>query len=89
LKKKDIIILDEVGYVPFDQVGSELLFNIVADCYERQSVIVTTNLEFGQWTSIFGDTKLTAALVDRLVHHANIISFPGDSNRLAEALRKK
>ncbi len=89
LKKKDIIILDEVGYVPFDQVGAELLFNVVADCYERQSVIVTTNLEFGQWTSIFGDTKLTAALVDRLVHHANIISFPGDSNRLAEALRKK
>jgi DNA replication protein DnaC len=89
LKKKDIIVLDEVGYVPFDQVGSELLFNVVADSYERQSIIVTTNLEFGQWTSIFGDTKLTAALVDRLVHHANIISFPGGSNRLAEALRKK
>jgi len=89
LKKKELLILDEVGYVPFDQIGSELLFNIVADSYERQSVIVTTNLEFGQWTSIFGDTKLTAALVDRLVHHSNIISFPGESNRLAEALRKK
>ncbi len=89
LKKRDLIILDEVGYVPFDQGGSELLFNIVADSYESQSIIVTTNLEFGQWTSIFGDTKLTAALVDRLVHHANIISFPRDSNRLAEALRKK
>ena len=89
MKKKDIIILDEVGYVPFDQVGAELLFNVVTDCYERQSIIVTTNLEFEQWTFIFGDTKLTAALVDRLVHHANIISFPGDSNRLAEVLRKK
>ena len=89
LKKTELLILDEVGYVPFDQVGSELLFNLIADCYERQSIIVTTNLEFGQWTSIFGDTRLTAALVDRIVHHASIISFPGDSNRLAEALRKK
>jgi len=89
LKKTDLLILDEVGYVPFDQVGSELLFNLIADCYERQSIIVTTNLEFGQWTSIFGDTRLTAALIDRIVHHASIISFPGDSNRLAEALRKK
>lgn len=89
LKKNQLLILDEVGYVPFDQVGAELLFNIIADCYERQSIIVTTNLEFGQWTSIFGDTKLTAALVDRLVHHASIVSFPGDSNRLAEALSRK
>ena len=89
LKKKELLILDEVGYVPFDQVGSELLFSVVADCYESQSVIVTTNLEFGQWPSIFGDTTLTAALVDRLVHHSNIISFPGDSNRLAYALAKK
>ena len=88
-KKTELLILDEVGYVPFDQVGSELLFNLIADCYERQSIIVTTNLEFGQWTSIFGDTRLTAALIDRIVHHSSIISFPGDSNRLAEALRKK
>lgn len=89
LKKTELLILDEVGYVPFDQVGSELLFNLIADCYERQSIIVTTNLEFGQWTSIFGDTRLTAALIDRIVHHASIISFLGDSNRLAEALKKK
>lgn len=88
IKKSDLIVLDEVGYVPFERVGSELLFNVIASCYESQSVIVTTNLEFGQWSSVFGDTKLTSALVDRLVHHSHIISFTGDSNRLAEALRR-
>ena len=86
LRKMDLIILDEVGYVPFNQTGSELLFNVIADCYEQQSVIVTSNLEFGQWTSIFGDTKLTSALVDRLVHHAHILSFTGESFRLKQAM---
>lgn len=86
LLKAEIIILDELGYVPFHQTGSELLFHVIADCYERQSVIVTSNLEFGQWSSIFGDSKLTAALVDRLVHHAHILSFSGDSYRLRHAL---
>ena len=88
LRKVDLLILDEVGYVPFNQVGSELLFNVIADCYEQQSVIVTSNLEFGQWTSIFGDNKLTAALVDRLVHHAHILTFAGESFRLKEAMKK-
>ncbi|WP_159888747.1 IS21-like element helper ATPase IstB [Paenibacillus puerhi] len=88
LKKMDLIILDEVGYVPFNQTGSELLFNVIADCYEQQSVIVTSNLEFGQWTSIFGDTKLTSALVDRLVHHAHILSFTGESFRLKQAMER-
>ncbi|NMO95577.1 IS21-like element helper ATPase IstB [Paenibacillus lemnae] len=86
LRKLDLLILDEVGYVPFSQTGSELLFNVIADCYEQQSVIVTSNLEFGQWTSIFGDTKLTSALVDRLVHHAHILSFTGESFRLKQAM---
>ncbi|WP_010276867.1 IS21-like element helper ATPase IstB [Paenibacillus senegalensis] len=88
LKKLELLILDEVGYVPFSQSGSELLFNVIADCYEQQSVIVTSNLEFGQWTSIFGDTKLTSALVDRLVHHAHILSFTGDSFRLKQAMER-
>lgn len=88
LKKMDLLILDEVGYVPFNQTGSELLFNVIADCYEQQSVIVTSNLEFGQWTSIFGDTKLTSALVDRLVHHAHILSFTGESFRLKQAMER-
>lgn len=88
LKKLDMLILDEVGYVPFNQTGSELLFNVIADCYEQQSVVVTTNLEFGQWTTVFGDNKLTAALVDRLVHHAHILTFTGDSFRLKEAMQR-
>jgi DNA replication protein DnaC len=88
LRKNEILILDEVGYVPFTQTGSELLFNVSADCYEQQSIILTSNLEFGQWTSVFGDNKLTAALVDRLVHHAHILAFTGESYRLKAALSK-
>ncbi|WP_127573277.1 IS21-like element helper ATPase IstB, partial [Paenibacillus xylaniclasticus] len=88
LRKVDLLILDEVGYVPFSQTGSELLFNVIADCYEQQSVIVTSNLEFGQWTSIFGDTNLTSALVDRLVHHAHILSFTGESFRFKQAMER-
>jgi DNA replication protein DnaC len=88
LRKAELLILDEVGYVPFNQTGSELLFNVIADCYEQQSVIVTSNLEFGQWTSVFGDNKLTAALVDRLVHHAHIVSFTGESFRLKQAMER-
>ena len=59
---------------------------MIADCYERQSVIVTSNLDFGQWNTIFGDTKLTAAMVDRLIHHAHILTFTGESYRLRNAL---
>lgn len=82
----ELLILDELGYVPFQKQGSELLFHIIADCYERKSVIVTSNLEFGQWNRVFEDNRLTAALVDRLVHHTHIIAFTGESYRLRHAL---
>ena len=82
----DLLILDELDYVPFQNQGAELLFHIIADCYEQKSVIVTSNLEFGQWNRIFGDNRLTSALVDRLVHHAHIIAFTGESYRLRNAL---
>ncbi|MCP8971381.1 IS21-like element helper ATPase IstB [Ectobacillus ponti] len=82
----ELLILDELGYVPFQKQGAELLFHIIADCYEQKSVIVTSNLEFGQWNRIFGDNRLTSALVDRLVHHAHIIAFTGESYRLKHAL---
>ncbi|EIJ82089.1 IstB domain protein ATP-binding protein [Bacillus methanolicus PB1] len=86
IDKCDLLILDELGYVPFQKQGSELLFHIIADCYEHKSVIVTSNLEIGQWNRVFGDNRLTSALVDRLVHHAHIIAFTGESYRLKNAL---
>ncbi|MCM3738534.1 IS21-like element helper ATPase IstB [Bacillus cytotoxicus] len=82
----ELLILDELGYVPFQKQGAELLFHVIADCYEQKSVIVTSNLEFGQWNRVFGDNRLTSALVDRLVHHAHIIAFTGESYRLRNAL---
>ena len=74
--------------MPFHRDGAELLFNVIADCYERRSVIVTSNLEFGQWNQTFGDNRLTAALIDRLVHHAHILAFTGESFRLRQAMKK-
>jgi len=88
LQKCELLILDELGFVPFHQDGSELLFNVIADCYEQRSVIVTSNLEFGQWSQVFGDNRLTAALIDRLVHHAYILAFTGDSFRLRQAMER-
>jgi DNA replication protein DnaC len=89
LSKCDLLILDELGFLPFHKDGSELLFQLISDCYERNSIIVTSNLEFGQWTSIFGDSRLTAAIIDRLVHHAHILPFTGESYRLKHALSGK
>ena len=83
-----LIILDEMGYVPFTKEGAELLFQLISDWYEKKSVILTSNLEFSQWNKVFVDTRLTAALVDRLIHHAHILSFTGESFRLKNALSK-
>jgi DNA replication protein DnaC len=88
IQKCELLILDELGFVPFHRDGAELLFNVIADCYERRSVIVTSNLEFGQWNQTFGDNRLTAALIDRLVHHAHILAFTGESFRLRQAMEK-
>ena len=75
MEKVDLVILDEMGYLPFSKEGAELLFQIISEFYEQKSVIITSNLEFSQWNRIFTDSRLTAALVDRLIHHAHIISF--------------
>lgn len=82
LNKYDLIICDEWGYIPISLKGSELLFQVIADCYERKSLIITTNLEFGKWITIFMDKKLTSAIIDRIIHHSHLVVFSGDSYRI-------
>lgn len=82
----DLLILDELGDVPFSQAGAQLLFQVLAERHERKSVIVTTNLGFADWTQIFGEANLTAALLDRLTHRAAILNCSWESYRLHETL---
>ena len=84
--KAGLIILDELGYVPIDEEGSRLLFQVVTNAYETQSVIYTTNIESGGWGRIFGDPNMAAAIIDRTVHHGRMIRFEGDSYRKTHAL---
>jgi len=84
----DLLILDELGYIPFSKEGAELLFQVLAERHEKRSVIITTNLGFADWTQIFGDPTMTAALLDRLTHKAHIIGCNWDSYRLRESLKE-
>ena len=88
LRKLDLLICDEWGYVPMDRTAAQLLFQVISDSYEKRSVIITTNLEFSRWVGIFYDEQMTAAMIDRLVHHSYILLFDGQSNRVRESLMR-
>ncbi len=89
LKKVELIVIDEIGFVPLHKDAAELLFQVISDCYERKSLIITSNLEFSQWNTVFGDNRLTAALVDRLIHHSHIVIFSGESYRLTQSMQRQ
>jgi DNA replication protein DnaC len=89
LERQDLLVLDELGYVPFSKAGAELLFEVVSRAYERTSLIVTTNLPFEQWTEVLGGERLTGALLDRLTHRVQIVEANGESYRLRESKRRR
>jgi DNA replication protein DnaC len=86
IEKLDCLVLDELGYIPLHKQGGELLFQVISMCYEAKSIIITTNLQFGQWNHVFGDPILTEAVIDRLIHHSHLVVFNGDSHRYKESL---
>lgn len=88
LAKCRLIAIDELGYIPIDTEGARLLFQVIANSYERSSLIITTNLEFARWGTIFGDDNMAAAIIDRLVHHGRLLQFRGESYRVKNALMK-
>ena len=89
LLRHHLLVLDEVGFVPFSKTGADLLFSFLSAVHEQASLLVTTNLEFADWTQVFGDQRLTVALLDRLTFHAHILPFHGESYRLRQSVKRQ
>ena len=90
LRKVELIVIDEIGFITLHKEASELLFQVVSEeCYEQKSLIFTSNLEFSQWGSVFGNSKLTAAMIGRLIHHSHIVIFSGADHRLEESMSRQ
>ena len=84
-----LLVVDELGFPPLDPDGARLLFQVVSEAYERQSVVVTTNLEFSRWGQVSGDDQMAAAVIDRVVHHGRLLQFRGESYRVRHALMQQ
>lgn len=89
IEKLDLLICDEWGYVPVSRDGAQLLFGVISACYEKRSLILTTNLEFSKWINIFNDETMTTAMIDRLVHHSHMLIFGGESHRVKNSLMRQ
>lgn len=89
LKAYSLLVVDELGYIPFSRKGAQLLFQVFSERYEHASTLVTSNLRFSEWTQVFGDANLTAALLDRLTHHCHIHQFDWESIRFTESMQKR
>ena len=89
LRRVELLVLDEIGFITLHKEAGELLFQVISDCYEQKSLIVTSNVEFSQWNTVFGNDKLTAAMIDRLIHHSHILVFSGPSHRLEESVQRQ
>ena len=87
--KQNLIVLDELGFIPFSPIGAQLLFQFCSTLYERVALIITTNLKFADWPQVFGDERLTAALLDRLTHRAHILDFTGESFRFRQRMQRE
>jgi len=89
LRRVGLLVLDEIGFITLHKEAAELIFQVISECYEQKSLITTSNLEFSQWNTVFGNDKLTAAMVDRIIHHSHILVFSGPGHRLEESIQRQ